>query len=176
MRKALSIKSFPDYFITDTGCVYSRKEYHNSAGRIKKITPQDRGNGYLFCRLYKNKKPYPIMVHRLVAEAFLPNPDNKPQVNHKNGIKSDNRVENLEWTTRSENIKHSFSVLKRNPPKPLQGVSGIKGVLQIKNGVIVGEFESTKEAERQTGICRVSISSCCKGKQKTAGKFIWKYK
>lgn len=79
----------------------------NRYPKNKILTPQKSQKGYLRIKLYG--KAY--MVHRLVAEAFIPNPENKPEVNHKNGIRTDNRVENLEWCSHIENIKHSINIL-----------------------------------------------------------------
>lgn len=72
-------------------------------------TPVSSGTGYRVCGLYKNGVRKTALVHRMVAEAFIDNQDNKPQVNHKNGARDDNRVDNLEWVTCSENVKHGFS-------------------------------------------------------------------
>lgn len=74
--------------------------------------PQNNGTGYHFLFLKKGMKP--ATIHRLVATHFIPNPENKPFVNHKNGIKTDNRVENLEWVTRQENENHAFSTGLKN--------------------------------------------------------------
>jgi hypothetical protein len=68
----------------------------------------NRGNGYLFVALWKNNKGITHLVHRMVAEAFIPNPDRKPFINHKDGVKTNNNVENLEWCTKSENAIHAF--------------------------------------------------------------------
>lgn len=113
MSKAFPIKDFPDYYITTTGDVYSRTP-HNKY-RIRKIKGRPNHDGYLHVALCKNKKIINKQIHRLVAEAFIPNPENKPEVNHKNGIKTDNCVENLEWVTRRENIAHSFRCLGQKP-------------------------------------------------------------
>lgn len=171
MEKAFQIKNFQDYYITDKGNIYSRKvaPHNNPSGRIKKINAQFCGRGYLQIILRKGNKNHNKLVHRLVAEAFIPNPENKPQVNHKNGIKTDNRVENLEWVTNSENQKHRFRVLKKC-------FCGEKAVLQMLNNRIVSEFCSAAEAERKTGISKDGIRRCCLGKYLTSGGYKWKYK
>ena len=106
MSKALQIKGFPDYYVTDTGDVYSRKP--TKTGRIKKLTPQMTAHGYLTVHLFKDKKRHQKLVHRLVAEAFVPNPENKPEVNHIDGDKQNNCASNLEFVTHLQNVVHAI--------------------------------------------------------------------
>lgn len=180
MSNAFQIKGFPDYYITDTGDVYSRfsSKYNNSNGRIKKMINTINAHGYAKVELFNNNKRYYKQVHRLVATTFIPNPENKPQVNHKNGNKVDNRVENLEWCTQSENVKHTYDVLHRQPSRAGLGKFGklhpnSKIVLQIKDGEIIAKFYGTYEAQRKTKVNRSHISACCNGKRKIAGGYQW---
>ena len=137
------------------------------------ITSIINKSGYNTVMLYKNTARKWIFVHRLVAEAFIPNPDNLPYINHKDENKLNNKVDNLEWCTSKYNSNYGtrnkrISNTKRN------NTYNTKPVICIETGII---YPSTREAERQTGIINTHISACCNKKPhyKTAGGFHWKY-
>ena len=126
-------------------------------------------DGYLQVGLWKNNKRKIFLVHRLVAQAFLDNPNNLPEVNHKDENKLNNVVSNLEWCDRTYNVNYGTAI-----ERMIKTVS--KPVLQFTlDGKFVREWESTRECERN-GYNHGAVVSCCKGKQKTHKDFIWRYK
>lgn len=124
-------------------------------------------DGYHRARLWKNGKKAQVALHRLVALAFCPNPEHKPQVNHKDGDRSNCKAENLEWVTNAENQRHRRAVIGSG------GNCSKRAVVCTSNGQT---FESLSEAARETGARIASIQECCKGKRKTAAGKGWAYK
>jgi hypothetical protein len=131
------------------------------------LAQQTVKGGYLLVPLTPGKKRF-WLVHRLVAMAFIPNPDNLPEVNHKDENTANNRVENLEWCTRKYNA-HYGTALQR------MAAMNQKPVEQLKNGVVVGRWGSIKAAGEETGFDRGNISKCCTGKSHTYKGYEWRF-
>ena len=174
MEEYKEIKGFEGlYEVSNEGNVRSLK-------RNIILNPIIVGSGYHHVCLCKDGNHYPKRINRLVAEAFIPNPDNLPCVNHKNEIKTDNRVENLEWCdyqyncnygTRNERIgranaisqkgkKFSEETKRKLSESQINSSSKSKPVVAVKDGEVVMEFASTAEAERN-GFVHSAVSKCC---------------
>lgn len=144
-------------------------------GQIKLKKPREIRR-YLSVNLWKDGEIKTCRVHRLVAEAFIPNQNNLPQVNHKDENKKNNCVENLEWCDSSYNINYGERNVKVG--KKLKNGPCSKPVLQYtKTGELVREWESTREAGRN-GFDQSAVQKCCRGntKLKSYKGYIWKYK
>lgn len=183
------------YFISNLGNIKSinrelmvKNKWGNISKRfIKGKTIKSRlTNGYLGVGISLLGVRNDFFVHRLVASVFIPNPENKPMVNHINGIKTDNRVENLEWVTALENTQHA--IVNKLIPENISNKQRIallngntqkrKPILQYtKDGDFIKEWEYINQASKDLNISQSHISLCCK--RETPSKkqeFIWKYK
>lgn len=159
------------YLVSDDGEVISLpRDVHtsNSSGEIivhrkaKRLKPHLRGRGdnlYPSVSLTKDNETKCYSIHRLVAIAFIPNPNNLPEVNHKDENPLNNRVENLEWCDRQYNIEYSKA----------------KSIEQYLNGEKIAEYKSIAYAQQITGISRTAINNALKGWSCTAGGYEWKY-
>lgn len=153
------------YQVSDKGRVKSL-----SIGKEKILKPKRNTKGYLQVALYKNVETKWCYLHRLVAQSFLSNPNNLPQINHKNEDKNDNRVENLEWCSSKYNSNYGTRIQRFVEKKS-------KSVLQFdKEGNFIREWSSIIAVKNELGIDQSAITQCCKNKRKSAGKFVWRYK
>jgi hypothetical protein len=146
------VKDFPDYTVTDEGVVISHK-YNKERCLMANTTTK----GYLQVALAKDGKCYPKRVHRLVAEAFIPNTDNLPQVNHKDGNKLNNHVENLEWIENKDNLLHSWNIGLRENVREKARISAKKlhrlfekpvEMVSVESNEVLATFKSSKAASR----------------------------
>lgn len=156
-------------YIKNYDVLYQVSNFGYVKRRNKTLKPSNR-NGYKSVVLCKNGKTKTFQVHRLVAQAFIPNPHNLPQVNHKDGNKLNNCVENLEWITASNNRKHAIGlglINFRTLEKP---------IYQIKNGEIVNIFNSISDASRKYNLDPSSICKVLHGKMKHTKGFYFQYK
>lgn len=144
----------------------------------ERLLKQKDRKWYMICYLSKNWKHSTKTVSRLVAMAFLPNPEMKRTVNHKDWIRHNNNVENLEWATDSENCKHRFTHLWHKATyfwKFWYEHNCSKEVIQYKDWKEINRYWSMQEAQRKTWIQSVNIWLVCRWKNKTAGGYVRKY-
>lgn len=157
----LPVDGFEDYLIRGDGVVFTMK-----SGKTRELKPWLSTHGYHFVSLSTKGVKKNKAVHRLVATHFIPNTANKPDVNHIDGVKTNNRAENLEWVTKSENLLHSHRVLGQKNTS--------KAVRCVETGVV---YKSAREAERLLGINNANICSALKGRSRhpRAGGYHWEY-
>lgn len=156
------------YSIDENGNLYSHR-------KKKLMKPDIKKRGYFGVELHKDNKLIKTSIHRLVALTYIPNPNNYPHVNHKDENPRNNNVENLEWCTQKYNSNYGTS--KYRIAEKLKTGKLCKPVLQYSlDGAFIKEYFSVSEASRILGLCASGIITCCKGRYKNCGGYLWKYK
>lgn len=151
------------YQVSNTGKVKSLN--YNKTGK-QKILKAGKGNhGYLLLQLWKDRKPAMHYIHRLVAKAFIHNPLNLPEINHRDENKENNCISNLEFCTHEYNIRYGTCIERRSIAR------GVKIKCLEMNKI----FNSSVEVEKELGLNKGNIISCCQGKRKSCGGLHWEY-
>lgn len=176
--KVLPIPGFEGvYEINENGDVWSMHQYPKMQ---RKITIH-KLNGYCYVSLnHPGQRQRGYRIHRLVAMAFIPNPDNLPQINHKDFDKQNNHVSNLEWCDAFYNQQHAVHKPNRKWQRHRLGMTGSKNPKSImvevfKGGISIGIYESMCLAAKATGSDQAKISACCRGVRKTHNNLQFKY-
>lgn len=176
---ALPVLNYPDYEVYEDGRIWSNKT-------SKFLKPNFNKAGYESVELFNESGSKRILIHRIVATAFIPNPHHYPQVNHIDENKHNNAVTNLEWCTAKYNMNYGNGAktrhLKIDYTKPCYKENAIKNgkVVSVpvfmfsKDGIFLNSFDSIIDASIATGIHKSNIGKASDGKRKTAGGFIWK--
>lgn len=172
------------YSVSEGGQIKSLR-----SGKILKTRTDSKGKGYAYVNLNYNGKKVTRQVHRLVAQVFLPNPNNLPCVNHKDENPANNNVNNLEWCSYSYNLSYGNKSKKELSTKRKLGtINSPKSVAQItaSGEIVIAVYDSISDAARSTGVDKTSIAKCCnkvtrvdkegvKHSYRTAGGFVWEF-
>lgn len=162
-----NIEGYPNYQISSMGRVKTLNYKHTDKEKILK-SRKDK-YGYIKVDLYEEGKQKTHTLHRLVATAFIDNPNNLSQVNHKDEDKTNNRVENLEWCSPQYNINYGSRNEKMAKSRSIP-------ILQFNlDGEFIKKWESGAQVQKDLGFDNSSITKCCKGKYKSVYGFIWRY-
>lgn len=166
------VPNFDKYYISNLGRIKSTQKFHGTNERI--LNPSVDHYGYLVLFLVKDKKKYHKKVHRLVAEAFIPNPENKPQIDHINTVKTDNRVENLRWVDSSENRLNPITRKKclgysRRTIKIAVEKNYKYFICEDTGEIVKGAFNLSKKLGIERGTLRKKVNN----KERIKG-FLWK--
>lgn len=154
-----------NYKVSNYGRIFSKRTNKILKGELTE-------KGYIRVALTEHKR---YLVHCIVARTFIPNPENKPQVNHIDGNKQNNYVDNLEWCTQSENMRHALKTGLKIMPKG-KDVYNARVIYQYdKNNNLIKRWECMSTASQTLKISQRDIVRVCKGKRKTCGGYIWKY-
>lgn len=177
---ALPVDGFPDYVVETDGRIFSKKTN-------KYLKPGINSNGYLSVELFNNGESKRLLIHRIVAKAYIPNPNSFPQINHKDENRSNNDVSNLEWCTPKYNMNYGEGAktrhLKIDYTKPIYKEVAIKNgkavsrpVMQFtKTGEFVARFDSIADATRSLGVKYSHIADCANGKRTSSNGYVWKF-
>ena len=170
-----------DYEVSDNGLVRSIDHYVNSKGGSRRLakgrmlTQYPDKDGYFRVGIHIDGKQTTIGVHKLVAEAFIPNTDNLPVIHHINGNNQDNRAENLEWTTVLYNNSEDIA-RKRKSESAFKRTDNKKKIRQYTlDDEPIKDFNCSMDIQRELGFDRSAIIRCCQGKQKTSYEYKWDY-
>jgi hypothetical protein len=176
-KEAKAIPNHNGYYAHPDGYILSKKRKC-----IKILVPEITKNGYMRVVLSNDGKTKRYLLHRLIAFVFLENGENKCTINHVDGNKGNNNINNLEWATYSENHLHAYKKLGRKPNINQLGNFNEKSALSkrvfqfSKDGILIKDYPSVNEAGRQNPqIDSKSISAACLGKIKSCGGYVWSY-
>lgn len=176
------IEGFENYQVSDCGRVRSKN--WNNTGSCRNLYLKPHNKGYLQVELRMGKTRKMLLVHRLVAQAFIPNPNGYAQINHIDEDKQNNNISNLEWCTQSQNLKahyknHSckrssaFFVRRKRVANPMRNTYKIQQL--TLDGELIKLWDFAVDVKHQLNYNATSIWECCEGKRKTAYGYKWQY-
>ena len=179
-----TIKDYPNYEVSDKGEVRSKDRIALRKGEFVKLKGKtlkpSLANNYLRVTLYNGDRHNfcQVFIHRLVAMAFIDNPDNLPYVNHKDENPRNNNVDNLEWCTAKYNSNYGTAIVRRVIHQNWENIAdkqSIPVIQKSKDMVVVGRYKSVSDAGRKNNYNIASISKCCRGLLKTYKGYIWEF-